>query len=173
MILKKPLSPAHLLQKRAKEKTQLKIDLEYCNQNGIEIYWHDECCFSSKNFLKTDCVLHRWGPEKTNWSGITCSCPSRLAPLNTIPSPTFSGIYIARAPFRAVGCTSMCVDKVCSLNVAVLVSSFSVILINPQQSPETAIYPHIGCSVCGHVQRPSHMDPQSSQASWVRGRPPH
>ena len=106
-----------------------------------------------------------WCPEKTNASGITCSRPSRLAPFKTIPSPTFSGIYTARAPFRAVGCTSMCLDKkVCSLNAPVLVSLPCFFLVFCRSDQPAAIGkvrhppPHRG-SVWEHVQRPSHMDP--------------
>ena len=101
--------------------------------------------------LKTDCVLtHTVGPGKDQRVGYHLFAPVALgASEKTTPSPTFSGIYTARAPFRAVGCTSMCVDKkVCSLHVPTLVTlpcffSFSVVLINPQQSAESAIYlPH-------------------------------
>ena len=63
-----------------------------------------------KNFLETGCVLLPWGPEKTNASGITCSrarCAWRLSKPFLLRGSLASTL---RAPFRAVGCASMCVD---------------------------------------------------------------
>ena len=48
--------------------------------------------------------------------------------------------------------------------------SFSVVLINPQQLAESAIHSHIGCSVCRHVQRQSHMDPPAKLSGFAEGR---
>ena len=103
-----------------------------------------------RNFLETDCLLHtHCGARKRPTRRVSLVRARRAWRLSKpfLPFVTFSGIYNARAPFRAVGCASMCVDKkVCSLHVPTLVTlpcffSFSVVLINPQQSAESAIYP--------------------------------
>ena len=89
-----------------------------------------------KKFLKT--ASSTAGPGKNQRVGYHVFTPVALGSFS-ISFPTFSGIYTARAPLRAVGCTSVCLDKkVCRLNVPVLVS-FHVLLVFCRSDQPAAI----------------------------------
>jgi hypothetical protein len=61
VMLKAPVTPLHLMDKRRAEMRELKYNLEYLDEKKIKIYYMDEASFTAKDYGK-----YAWSNQRKN-----------------------------------------------------------------------------------------------------------